>query len=106
MNGRFGPGWFAKIREIRSVFKSEESETKGATTPTPVPQPPVSDFKSRTSGDHPTQAAAPAGKKRSGRQKKSPGPRRNVGGFFIGLNQQHRRGPLKELLQAACRPSP
>src|SRR5450432_39332 len=40
------------------------------------------------------------------RQTKSPGPRRNVGGFFIGLNQQHRRGPLKELLRAACRPSP
>jgi|GEM_PF-6447534 hypothetical protein len=82
MNGRFGPGWFAKIREIRSVFKSEESETKGATTPTPVPQPPVSDFKSRTSGDHPTQAAAPAGKKRSGTPNKITGPAAECRGLF------------------------
>jgi hypothetical protein len=35
MNGRFGPGWFAKIRAIRSVFKSEESDTKGASTSAP-----------------------------------------------------------------------
>jgi hypothetical protein len=31
MNGRFGPGWFAKIREIRIGFKSEKGDRASST---------------------------------------------------------------------------
>jgi peptidoglycan hydrolase CwlO-like protein len=45
---------------------AQRQPQEGAATPQ-APQAPVPDFKARAAGDDPTQAAAPADKKRSGR---------------------------------------
>jgi hypothetical protein len=59
----------ASLKAAAAKKKLAQGQSQeGATTATPVPQAPVvQDFKARAAGDDPTQAAAPAEKKRSGR---------------------------------------